>query len=96
MAFRNKTITGPTNPHNEHLKFEIENSDRCHRCGGFMAREYCFDLLDETGHNGFWALRCMQCGEILDPLILQNRNAQHPVPLKDRARRKEGIATSHF
>lgn len=67
---------------------------KCHRCEGFLSREYCFDLQDGTGENGFWGLRCLQCGEMLDPLIIQNRQAQHPVVLKDRGRRTEGIATS--
>ncbi len=93
MAYRENTKSSQTNLHAEYLKFEGQNSVRCYRCEGLMAREFCFDLHDETGNNGFWAFRCMQCGEILDPLILQNRFGQHPFVLKNRARRKEVIAT---
>lgn len=43
------------------------NSDRvihCGRCGGFMVTE---QLIDQPAH------RCVQCGEIIDAVILQNR-----------------------
>jgi hypothetical protein len=95
MAYTGKTLGSQTNPHADWSIFQGGNSVRCHRCGGLMAREFCFDLQDETGKTGFWAARCLQCGELLDPLILQNRYAQDPTVLKDRARRKEIIATSN-
>jgi hypothetical protein len=33
------------------------------------------DLQDETGIERFAAWRCMICGEVLDPVILENRGA---------------------
>lgn len=45
----------------------------CHRCGGLMVREFCADLMRSTGDLDFLASRCIQCGEIIDPIILQNR-----------------------
>jgi rRNA maturation protein Nop10 len=45
----------------------IHNADRCPRCGGMMVAEWCEDLSDYT------AQRCVQCGEVIDPVILQNR-----------------------
>lgn len=45
----------------------------CHRCGGLMVREHCMDLLDSTGQLEFVAQRCVQCGDIVDPVILRNR-----------------------
>ena len=44
---------------------QLASATRCSRCGGLMVMEQCFDLL---------ARRCVQCGEIVDPVILQNRN----------------------
>ena len=38
---------------------------RCSRCGGLMVREESIDLP---------AHRCVQCGEFIDPVILQNRH----------------------
>ena len=37
---------------------------RCLRCGGLMVIEPCFD---------FPASRCVQCGEVIDTVILRNR-----------------------
>ena len=38
---------------------------RCSRCGGLMVHEECIDLP---------AHRCVQCGDFIDPIILQNRH----------------------
>ena len=48
----------------------IHSTDRCPRCSGLMVAEWCEDLSDYT------AQRCVQCGEIVDPVILRNRGAQ--------------------
>jgi hypothetical protein len=47
----------------------IHSTDRCPRCGGLMVAEWCEDLSDYN------AQRCVQCGEIVDPVILRNRGA---------------------
>lgn len=56
------------------------NGDRtiCARCGGLMVSDFCMDLVRETGELEFLASRCVQCGEIVDPLILKNRTIQRP------------------
>ena len=43
------------------------------------------DLQDETGLAGFAAWRCLICGEVLDPVILENRSAS-PNLMVDRGR----------
>jgi len=48
----------------------------CHRCGGLMVGEFCMDLLSSTGELEFLAFRCLQCGDVVDPVILQNRRRQ--------------------
>lgn len=53
-------------------------SDICARCGGLMVWEHYMDLRDDTGQIGMTALRCTSCGEVIDPIILQNR--VKPVP----------------
>ena len=45
----------------------IHRTDRCPRCSGLMVAEWCEDLSDYTGR------RCVQCGELIDPVIMQNR-----------------------
>ena len=46
----------------------------CDRCGGLLVGEHCTDLLDSTGQMEFPALRCVQCGEVVDLVILHNRH----------------------
>lgn len=48
----------------------------CTRCGGLMVGEYCMDLPNGTGELEFLAARCVQCGEVVDPVILKNRSIQ--------------------
>jgi len=47
----------------------IHNMDRCPRCSGLMVAEWYQDLSD------YCAQRCVQCGEVIDPVILRNRGA---------------------
>lgn len=54
----------------------------CSRCTGLMIRD---DLQDETGLGQFVAWRCLICGEVLDPVILENRSAP-PKPMVNRGR----------
>ena len=45
----------------------------CGRCGGLMVTDFYMDLLFCIGETEFAAKRCVQCGEIVDPVILSNR-----------------------
>ena len=51
----------------------IMNESTCDRCGGLMVTDFCMDLLFCIGETEFAAKRCVQCGEIVDPVILSNR-----------------------
>lgn len=56
------------------LRWEpLAGATKCGRCGGLMVIEQCFDFMDGTGHVDFMARRCVQCGEVIDPVIVQNR-----------------------
>lgn len=48
---------------------------QCTRCGGLMVNDRYIDLLDDTGQLEFSADRCIQCGEVVDQIILRNRMA---------------------
>jgi hypothetical protein len=52
----------------------------CRRCGGFLVDEHCMDVdlaIGETRQgNKFWAMRCVQCGDLIDETILRNRYAR--------------------
>ena len=45
----------------------------CSRCGGLLVREVCMDLFNPTGELEVFTRRCVQCGVIIDPVILANR-----------------------
>ncbi len=51
-------------------------SCRCLRCGGFLVDERCMDIGESLGGYWFMAMRCVQCGDIIDEVILRNRYAQ--------------------
>ncbi len=50
-----------------------------------MTKETCMDLADEMGIFTIDVLHCLNCGEIVDPLILKHR-MKAPAPMKDHAR----------
>ena len=44
----------------------------CLRCRGLMVRYWFMELLGETGQEHCRGWRCVNCGDLLDPAILQN------------------------
>ena len=51
----------------------VQNSQACTRCGGLLIGEGLSDPFDDTGHVRRWVWRCVQCGDIVDSLILKHR-----------------------
>lgn len=45
----------------------------CERCHGLMVMEQICDYYEIGGDRCFGGCRCLQCGEITDPVILKNR-----------------------
>jgi hypothetical protein len=56
---------------------------KCQRCGGIMVREEFYGLDDM-----FSGWRCIFCGEIIDPVILQNRGTQKTRAIPSHLRRQ--------
>jgi len=54
----------------------LASSIRCPRCMGLMVVEESFDSIAGGGQVGSLVRRCVQCGEVVDPVILQNRQLQ--------------------
>jgi hypothetical protein len=42
---------------------------RCHRCHGPMVHQKFYGA-----EVSYWGWRCLPCGEIVDPIILENRD----------------------
>lgn len=51
------------------------DSPCCTRCGGLLVEERCMDIGESLGGYWFLAMRCVQCGDIVDEVILRNRYA---------------------
>ena len=49
-------------------KIEAASALKCPRCNGVMVNERCQDML-----TVFYAWRCLNCGEIVDDVVNQNR-----------------------
>ncbi len=63
--------------HNEFIGREsLTKSIPCSRCQGLMVIEQGFDSLTGAGPALVPIRRCVQCGEVIDPVILQNRRLQ--------------------
>ncbi len=62
------------NTHLDGCPTSSPGSDVCCRCGGLMASESVFDLVENEIE--FRSARCLQCGDIVDPVILMNRSGK--------------------
>lgn len=54
----------------------------CMRCRGLMVLDHCFDVLGDAGEIDCRVLRCIQCGDVVDPVILRHRSS--PPALKNK------------
>ena len=63
--FGNHTVSSASQP-----------ESTCDRCGGLMVQDFCLDVLGNIGESEFAAKRCVQCGEVVDSVILRNRGAR--------------------
>jgi hypothetical protein len=52
----------------------------CTRCGGLLVDERCMDIGESLGGYWFMAMRCVQCGDIVDEVNLRNRHAHFVKP----------------
>ena len=63
----------------------------CLRCGGFMVNDVSMDLMNSTSELECATRRCVQCGDILDPVILRNRSIrQQPMKVQHAAQSLPG------
>lgn len=54
------------------LASEQFSTRSCARCTGLLVSEWCYDL-NNAGAHRIESFRCVQCGDRIDPVILQNR-----------------------
>ncbi|MGC3973269.1 MAG: hypothetical protein QM771_02645 [Nitrospira sp.] len=76
MATTN-TLRGQAERNERRINFSsFSQEPNCTRCGGLMVRDFCTDLL--SGQDGLdcSTRRCVQCGDVVDPVIRWNRHLQ--------------------
>ena len=74
-AFTKKTMADQLGNHT--VTSAIMHERTCVRCGGLMVNDSYMDLLNNVGESKFAANRCVQCGEVVDSVILRNRGTRH-------------------
>ena len=74
-AFKEKTKNEQRSNHT--ISSAAQHESMCTRCGGLMVDDFCMDVLGNIGEAEFAAKRCVQCGEVVDPVILRNRGTRH-------------------
>ena len=84
------SIIGETSMMTRMVSTEASDAGLCPRCRGLMVQERFEDLPGDFGGRHFQGVRCVNCGEILDPLILEHRN-QRPKPRNNRRRVRQQI-----
>jgi len=45
----------------------------CYRCGGLLVKTFCISPDEGAADFQIPAVKCLQCGDIVDPVILKNR-----------------------
>lgn len=63
-----------------HLASKQFDTRTCARCAGLLVNEWYYDS-GNTGESNLEALRCVQCGHRVDPVILRNQirpPVEHP------------------
>ena len=80
-ALTEKTSAQPVGNHP--VDSEVFQKSMCTRCGGLMVQDFCLDVLGNIGEAEVAAKRCVQCGEVVDPVILRNRQLRQE-PMADQ------------
>ena len=76
----------PTKIKDPVAKMESAPEDTCTRCGGFMVSHWCMNVNYDAGGMEILTKRCLQCGEVIDPVILENRQNPNREALKKKTR----------
>ena len=74
------SMTIPFNRNRQTAESARGSSSCCTRCGGLMIDERGMDIGESLGGYWFWAMRCIQCGDIVDEVILRNRHLPQEKP----------------
>lgn len=71
MLLLNKNTIQASPDETERLASISHNT--CYRCGGLLVKTFCISPDEGTADFQVPAMKCLQCGDIVDPVILKNR-----------------------
>ena len=77
------------NPRHGLLTHSAPSSIACRRCGGMLVKDHGMDMDRGLMERGQWARRCIQCGDMIDEIILRNRSASRQTLRKSFQRRTQ-------
>lgn len=83
-------VAGPDDVCAMHDTIKEEECMRCARCDGLMTPYELMDLLDSIEVT-CEAFRCLNCGEIVDPVLVENRSNPEHVAAGRSKRRWTGV-----
>lgn len=64
------------------------NQSSCDRCGGLLIKGHCLDVANPGGELWITTKHCIQCGNVIDPVILKNqKEVLNPPPQPERVPR---------
>jgi len=59
---------------------------QCQRCRGYLISDHFMDILNVSGEMNFTGWRCLNCGDITDPVIVRHHQAAPSGPAKSKRR----------
>jgi RNase P subunit RPR2 len=59
---------------------------RCQRCQGYLITDHFMDILNVSDEMNFTGWRCLNCGDITDPVIVRHQQAAPSAPAKSKRR----------
>lgn len=62
----------------------------CQRCKGLMIPDHFVDFRDDTGRLMFKGWRCVNCGEVIDSVVLTHRSEAPSGPYRGHTRDRRG------
>lgn len=59
---------------------------QCRRCQGYLITDHFMDILSVSGEVNFTGWRCLNCGDITDPVIVRHHQVARRAPAKSKRR----------
>ena len=74
----------------------LMHQSSCDRCGGLLVQGHCLDVANPEGQLWINTKHCIQCGNVIDPVILKNQEEglDHSLQEERQARPRPSFAVA--